>query len=363
MDERTAAALCYTSGTTGHPKGGLYSHRALSLNALAGTTPSVLSLSAQDSVLPIVPMFHINGWCLPYAAPIAGSALVLPGAKLDGAGIYEMLESEGATRTAGVPTVLVALLQHVEAHGLEFSTLKRICAGGSLVPAALISKYAEYGVEIMQGWGMTETSGVATMTNLTPEEHALSEADRSAITAKQGRSLFGVEIKVVDEHGRTLPRDGRSQGELLVRGQWIISGYYKNETSPLLDGWLRTGDVATIDPNGVLQLRDRIKDLIKTGGEWISSIDVENLACNHPAVAQAAVIGVRHPKWQERPLLFVVRRQGHALERQQILDYLSAQLARICVPDEVIFVDSLPLGGTGKVQKTQLREKYGDVFK
>jgi fatty-acyl-CoA synthase len=210
---------------------------------------------------------------------------------------------------------------------------------------------------------MTETAGVATMTSVTADEAALSEAERSALTAKQGRTLFGVEIKVVDEQGRTLPRDGTSQGELLIRGQWIVSGYYKSETSPVVDGWLHTGDVATIDADGVLQIRDRIKDLIKTGGEWISSIDVENLACKHPGVAQAAVIGVRHPKWQERPLLFVVRRPGHDLGRQQILDHLAAQLARICVPEEVIFLESLPVGGTGKVQKATLRAEYGDVFK
>jgi fatty-acyl-CoA synthase len=363
LDERTAAALCYTSGTTGNPKGALYTHRALILNALAVITPGMLSLSAEDCVLPIVPMFHINAWCIPYAAPIAGAALVLPGPRLDGASLYDMLESERATRTAGVPTVLLGLLQHLESNGLELSTLRRICSGGSLVPASLIAKYAERGVDLLQGWGMTETAGVATMTSVTADEAALPEAERCALTAKQGRTLFGVEIKVVDEQGRTLPRDGTSQGELLIRGQWIVSGYYKSETSPVVDGWLHTGDVATIDADGVLQIRDRIKDLIKTGGEWISSIDVENLACNHPGVAQAAVIGVRHPKWQERPLLFVVRRPGHDLGRQQILDHLAAQLARICVPEEVIFLESLPVGGTGKVQKATLRAEYGDVFK
>ncbi|HEX3845806.1 MAG TPA: long-chain-fatty-acid--CoA ligase [Steroidobacteraceae bacterium] len=362
LDERTAAALCYTSGTTGHPKGALYTHRALILNALTVTTPGILSLAAEDSVLPIVPMFHINAWCIPYAAPIAGSALVLPGPRLDGAALYEMMESERVTRSAGVPTVLLGLLQHVESHELELSTLRRICSGGSLVPASLIAKYAERGIELLQGWGMTETSGVATMTCLTADEAGGPQAERCGLTAKQGRTPFGVEIKVVDEDGRTLPRDGTSQGELMIRGQWIVSGYYKSETSPIVDGWLRTGDVATIDANGILQIRDRIKDLIKTGGEWISSIDVENVACNHPSVAQAAVIGVRHPKWQERPLLFVVRRPGHELARQQILDHLGAQLARICVPEEVIFLEALPVGGTGKVQKAALRAEYGDVF-
>jgi acyl-CoA synthetase (AMP-forming)/AMP-acid ligase II len=363
FDERTGAVLCYTSGTTGNPKGALYSHRSMVLNALTICMPGVLGLSPEETVLPIVPMFHINGWCIPYAALIAGAKLVLPGPRPDCAALYGMIEAEKVTVSAGVPTVWLGLLQHLEQHGLRFSTLRRVIGGGSAIPHSLIAALSEhYGVEVRQGWGMTETVAVATLSCLNSEQLKLPSADRHSIVAKQGKSVFGVELKVVDAQGAELPRDGTSQGELMVRGQWIVSRYYKSDSSPLVAGWFPTGDIATIDADGVMQIRDRLKDLIKTGGEWISSIDLENAAIGHPAVAAAAVIGVKHPKWQERPLLFIVRKPGHTLEQAEILEFVSKQVARLCVPDEVIFLDSLPVGGTGKIQKAVLRQQYADIF-
>jgi 3-(methylthio)propionyl---CoA ligase len=363
FDEHAGAVLCYTSGTTGNPKGALYSHRSMVLNAITICMPGLLGLYPGETVLPIVPMFHINGWCIPYAALIAGAKLVLPGARPDCAALYRMMEAEKVTVSAGVPTVWLGLLQHLEQNDLRFSTLRRVIGGGSAIPRALIAALSDrFGIEVRQGWGMTETVAVATLSCLDSEQSKLPPVERHSIIAKQGKSVFGVELKVVDAQGAELPRDGKSQGELMVRGQWIVSRYFKSEASPLVEGWFPTGDIATIDAHGVMQIRDRTKDLVKTGGEWISSIDLENAALGHPAVAAAAVIGVRHPKWQERPLLFIVRKQGHALERDEILDFLSQQVARLCVPDEVIFVDSLPVGGTGKVQKTVLRERYGNVF-
>ena len=363
FDERTAAALCYTSGTTGNPRGALYSHRSIILNALSCCLPGVFSLCSRDAILGVVPMFHVNGWCIPYAAPIAGAKLVLPGQRLDGAGLYELIESEGVTVSAGVPTIWLSLMRHIEENGLRFSTFKRVLAGGSAMPIALIAKYTEeYGIDVRHGWGMTETVGVATMGALDGQQCAWSAARRHALIARQGKSLFGVETKVIDEYGAELPRDGRSQGELLVRGQWIIEQYYKGESSPLVDGWFATGDIATIDPQGTVQIRDRAKDLIKSGGEWISSIDLENAAIGHAAVAMAAVIGVKHPRWEERPLLFIVRKPKHTLEREEILAYLAQQVVKWWLPEEVIFLESLPVGGTGKVQKTLLRERYGRLF-
>ena len=308
-------------------------------------------------------MFHINAWCLPYAAPVAGAKLVLPGPKLDGASLYELIESERVTVSAGVPTIWQGLIAHLDAHGLRFSTMVRTGTGGSAMPLALIAKFAdEYGVEVRHGWGMTETTAVATMGALTGAEASLGAAERHAIVSKQGRSVFGIEIKVVDANGATVPRDGTTQGELMVRGQWILERYFKAEGSPLIDGWFPTGDIATIAADGVMQIRDRTKDVIKTGGEWISSIDLENAAVAHPAVAMAAVIGVKHPKWDERPLLFVVKKPGQALEKAEILDFLAQRVSKWWVPDDVMFLDALPVGGTGKVQKNELRSKYGGTF-
>ena len=351
FDERTGAALCYTSGTTGNPKGALYSHRAIVLNAMSGCLPGILSLSPRDTVLPVVPMFHINAWCIPYAAPIGGSRLVLPGPRLDGASLYELMETERVTVSACVPTIWLGLMQHVEQHGLRFSSMRRTAVGGSAMPASLIAKFADdYGVEVRHGWGMTETTAATTMSCLTPRDLELSPQQQHATIARQGKSVFGAEIKIVDEAGITLPRDGVSQGELMVRGQWIVTGYYKGDRSPLVDGWFPTGDIATIDAHGVMQIRDRAKDVIKTGGEWISSIDLESAAMGHPAVAMAAVIGVKHPKWDERPLLFIVRKPGKAVEREEILAFLTERVAKWWVPDDVVFLDALPVGGTGKVR-------------
>jgi acyl-CoA synthetase (AMP-forming)/AMP-acid ligase II len=361
FDERTAAALCYTSGTTGNPKGALYSNRSIVLNALSACLPGLISLSPKDVILPAVPMFHVNGWCVPYAAPIGGAKLVLPGHLLDPASFYELLEGEQVTVTAGVPTIWIALMRHIEQGKLKLSSLKRILVGGSAMPETLIAKFdQEYGIEVRQAWGMTETVAIATMSCLNCSQAAMPAAARHSVMAKQGKSVFGVEIKVVDEHGRALPRDGRSQGQLMVRGQWTLSGYYKAEDSVLIDGWLPTGDIATIDAQGTMQIRDRAKDLIKTGGEWISSIDLESVAMAHPAVAMAAVVGVKHPRWEERPLLFIVRKSDQPLEADEILAFLATRVVKWWIPDAVIFLDSLPVGGTGKVQKATLREQFGN---
>ena len=363
FDERTASALCYTSGTTGNPKGALYSHRSIVLNAMAICAPDVMNLSARSVMLPVVPMFHINAWCIPYAALITGTKLVLPGPRLDGPALYELIEAERVTISAGVPTIWQGLVVHMEQHGLRFSTLRHVGTGGSAMPLALIAKFQDvYGVDVRHGWGMTETTAVATLGALTGAQADWTPAERHALIAKQGKSVFGVEIKVVDADGATLPRDGVSQGELMVRGQWVVCGYHKGEASPLVDGWFPTGDIATIAPDGVMQIRDRTKDVIKTGGEWISSIDLENVAIAHPAVAMAAVIGVKHPKWDERPLLFVVPRPGQALGKEEILAFVAERVPKWWVPDDVVFLDTLPVGGTGKVQKAELRRRYGGTF-
>jgi acyl-CoA synthetase (AMP-forming)/AMP-acid ligase II len=363
FDENTGAALCYTSGTTGNPKGVLYSHRAIVLNSISGCLPGIVSLSQEDSVLPVVPMFHINAWCIPYAAPLIGARLVLPGPGLDGASLYELMESERVTVSAGVPTIWMALMQYVEKNKLQFTTMRRTVVGGSAMPLSLISKFADdYNVEVRHGWGMTETTAVATISVLNTKDRLLPLAKQHAIIAKQGKSVYGTEIKIVNEAGATLPRDGQSQGELYVRGQWVISSYYKSDKSALIDGWFPTGDIATIDAHGTMQIRDRTKDVIKSGGEWISSIDMENAALAHPSVALAGVIGVKHPKWEERPLLLIVLKAGATLTRDEILAFLSERVAKWWLPDEVIFVDTLPVGGTGKVQKNELREKYSDVY-
>ncbi len=359
FDERTAAALCYTSGTTGNPKGALYSNRSIVLNALSACLPGLISLSPRDTILPAVPMFHVNGWCVPYAAPIGGAKLVLPGHRMDTPSFYDLLESEQVTVTAGVPTIWIALMRHVEQGRLPLSSLKRILVGGSAMPESLIAKFDhEFGIEVRQAWGMTETVAIATMSCLNSRQADMPAAERHSLMAKQGKSVFGVEVKVVDDSGCTIPRDGESQGQVMVRGQWTVSGYYKSEDPVLIDGWLPTGDIATIDAQGTLQIRDRAKDLIKTGGEWISSIDLEGVAMGHPAVAMAAVVGVRHPKWEERPLLFIVRKSDQALEADEILAFLAKRVVKWWIPDAVVFLDTLPVGGTGKVQKAALREKY-----
>ena len=363
LDENSGAALCYTSGTTGNPKGVMYSHRAIALSALSACLPNVLNISSQETVLPVVPMFHINAWCLPYACLIAGAKLVLPGPKLDGASLYELMESEKVTLSAGVPTIWMGLIDHLEKNQLAFTTMRRTGVGGSAMPKALIAKFNDvYKVDVRHGWGMTETTAVATISNLTADEMLLPDAVRHDMVAKQGKSVFGIELKIVDQEGNSLPRDGQSQGELMVRGQWIVEKYHKADTHALVNGWFPTGDIATISADGVMQIRDRTKDVIKSGGEWISSIELENAAAAHPQVAMAAVIGIKHPKWDERPLLLIVRKQSDFTDKQELLAFLEQRVAKWWIPDEVVFVDSLPVGGTGKVQKNELRLKYGGLF-
>ncbi|WP_028605337.1 long-chain-fatty-acid--CoA ligase [Ottowia thiooxydans] len=363
FDERTGAALCYTSGTTGNPKGVLYSHRAIVLNATTSGLPDVLGLSTREAILPVVPMFHINAWCIPYSAMLAGTKLVLPGPRLDGASLHELMESERVTISAGVPTIWMGLLQHVEQAGLRFTTMRRTCVGGSAMPRALIEKFNDvYGVEVRHGWGMTETTAIATLSNLSASDWELPAEQRHAIVARQGKVTSGIEIKVVDESGATLPRDGTSQGELMVRGHWIVERYYKAEETALVNGWFPTGDIATIDADGTMTIRDRTKDVIKSGGEWISSIDLENAVVAHPGVAMAAVIGIKHPKWDERPLLLVVRKPGQDFGKNEVLEFLSDRVAKWWMPEDVVFLETLPVGGTGKVQKNELRKQYGGLF-
>ncbi|TXH04130.1 MAG: fatty-acid--CoA ligase [Nevskiaceae bacterium] len=359
FDEKTAACLCYTSGTTGNPKGVLYSHRSTILHAYATVMPDVMSLSSRDVVLPVVPMFHVNAWGTPYSCPLVGAKLVFPGAGLDGASLYELFESEGVTFSAGVPTVWLGLLQHLQKNGLKFTKPWRSTVGGSACPPALMKAFEqEFGVKLHHGWGMTEMSPLGTYNTLKNKHLALSPEEQFAVRIKAGRVIYGVDLKIVDAEGQELPRDGKAFGDLLVRGPWIVDHYYKVEGSPLLDGWFPTGDVATLDADGYIQITDRSKDVIKSGGEWISSIDLENIAVGHPAVAEAAVIGVYHPKWDERPLLIVVRKPGQDVSRAEILKFYEGKIAKWWMPDDVAFVDQLPHTATGKLLKTRLREDF-----
>jgi fatty-acyl-CoA synthase len=360
FDENTASSLCYTSGTTGNPKGVLYSHRSTVLHAYGACLPDALALSARDAVLPVVPMFHVNAWGLPYSAPLVGAKLVFPGAQLDGASLHELFEHEGVTCSAGVPTIWLGLLAHVKAKGLRFSTLDRTVIGGSACPPAMIRTFEdEYGVRVLHAWGMTEMSPLGTVNTFKAAQLSLPAEERHAIQNKQGRPIFGVDMKIVDDAGDELPRDGKAFGNLLVRGPWICREYFKGEGgNPLRDGWFPTGDVATLDGDGVMQITDRSKDVIKSGGEWISSIDLENAAMAHPAVAEAAVVGVPHPKWDERPLLVVVRKPGAAVSREEMLKFFEGRVAKWWIPDDVVFVEQLPHTATGKLLKTKLREDF-----
>jgi acyl-CoA synthetase (AMP-forming)/AMP-acid ligase II len=367
FDENSASALCYTSGTTGNPKGVLYSHRSTVLHAYAACMPDALDFSARDTILPVVPMFHVNAWGLPYIACMVGAKLVFPGPWLDGKSLHELFESEGVTMSAGVPTVWQGLLAHVETHGLKFSTMRRTVIGGSACPPAMMRAFQErYDVQVLHAWGMTEISPLGTACVLKRKQLALDAEARMVVQAKQGRAVFGVDMKILGEDGAELPHDGRSPGELLVRGPWVIQNYFKGEGGdPLLRdaqgrGWFPTGDVATIDADGFMQITDRSKDVIKSGGEWIGSIDLENIAMAHPAVAAAACIAAHHPKWDERPLLIVVRKPGAELSREALIGFYEGRIARWWTPDDVVFVDALPLGATGKVQKNKLREQFRD---
>ena len=360
FDENTASTLCYTSGTTGNPKGALYSHRSTVLHAFAGALPDSLNMSARDSVLPVVPMFHVNAWGLPYVGAMTGAKMVFPGAALDGKSVYELIEAEGVTMAAGVPTVWLGLLGHLAQNKLRFSTLNRTVIGGSACPPTMIKTFdADYGVTVLHAWGMTEMSPLGTVCNLKLKQQNLPTDQRLAVLAKQGRAVFGVDMKIVDPDGKTLPWDGHTTGDLLVRGPWVVSSYFKGEGGdPLVDGWFPTGDVAAIDADGFLQITDRSKDVIKSGGEWISSIDIENIAVAHPAVAMAACIAIAHPKWDERPRRVVMKKPGADVTREALLAFYEGKVAKWQVPDDVAFVDAIPLGATGKMQKMKLREQF-----
>ncbi|NYE60228.1 fatty-acyl-CoA synthase [Duganella sp. 1224] len=362
FDENAAATLCYTSGTTGNPKGALYSHRSTVLHAYASALPNVLNVSSRDAVMPVVPMFHVNAWGLPYSVPLSGAKMVFPGPALDGKSVYELMERERVTFSAGVPTVWLGLINYCQQHQLKFSTFRRTVIGGSACPPAMMNTLIDdFGVEVIHGWGMTEMSPLGTTGGLLSRHMALPKDEQRKILQKQGHAIYGVDMKIVDELGEELPWDGVSAGHLLVKGPWIIASYFKHEGGDVLeDGWFPTGDVATVDADGFMQITDRAKDVIKSGGEWIGTIDLENIAMAHPAVMQAACIGVPHPKWDERPLLVVVRRPGHELSREQLLAHFDGKVAKWWLPDDVVFADALPVGGTGKIQKNKLRERYRD---
>jgi fatty-acyl-CoA synthase len=363
FDENTAAGLCYTSGTTGEPKGVLYSHRSNTLHALSCALPDVFGLAATDRVMPVVPMFHANGWSLPFSAPMTGAALVMPGPKLDGPSVHSLLEEGRVTFTAAVPTVWLGLLQYLESSGAPITTLKRVAIGGSACPPALIEAFAERGVRVVHAWGMTETSPVGTTCSTKPERAALPEAEQRAMQRKQGYPAFMVDMRIVGDDGAEKPWDGAAFGNLQVRGPTVTRGYFKAGRDALTpDGWFETGDVATIDGDGYMEITDRTKDVIKSGGEWISSIELENLAVGHPDVAEAAVVAARHPKWDERPLLIVVPKPGRTVEKQSVLDHIAPHIAKWWMPDDVVVVDEIPHTATGKILKTKLREQFAGHF-
>ena len=360
FDENAAATLCYTSGTTGNPKGALYSHRSTVLHAYASAMPSGLNVRASDTVLPVVPMFHVNAWGLPYSVPLSGARMVFPGAALDGKSLYELFEAEKVTFSAGVPTVWLGLLNHVLQNKLTFSTFRRTVIGGAACPPAMMDTLIDqFGVEVIHAWGMTEMSPLGTTGGLQAKHLDLPKDQQRKILQKQGHAIYGVDMKIVDDESKELPWDGSSYGHLMVKGPWIIASYYKDEGGEVLqDGWFPTGDVATIDADGYMQITDRSKDVIKSGGEWIGTIDLENLAMAHPAVLQAACIGLFHPKWDERPVLVVVQRPGMTVTRAELLQFFDGKIAKWWTPDDVLFVDALPMGATGKIQKNKLREQF-----
>jgi fatty-acyl-CoA synthase len=362
FEENTAAGMCYTSGTTGNPKGVLYSHRSNVFHSLMAAQPDAMGVSSRDVIMPVVPMFHANCWGLALTSPMVGAAMVMPGAKLDGASIYELLDRERVTFTAAVPTVWLMLLQYLEEHNLKLPHLRKVVIGGSACPRAMIQKFQDvYDVEVCHAWGMTEMSPLGTLGSIKPAYADLTGEAKLDIQVKQGHAPFGVDMKIVDDEGRDLPHDGKTFGRLKVRGPSVARAYFK-EPASIVDGegFFDTGDVATLDPHGYMQITDRSKDVIKSGGEWISSIDLENLAVGHPKVAEAAVIGVRHPKWGERPLLIVVLKDGQSATKGEMLAYLDGKVAKWWMPDDVAFVEGIPHTATGKIQKTALRDRFKD---
>jgi fatty-acyl-CoA synthase len=362
LDENAAAGMCYTSGTTGNPKGVLYSHRSNVLHSMMAAQPDAMGVSSRDVILPVVPMFHANCWGLALTSPMVGAAMVMPGAKLDGASIYELLDRERISFTAAVPTVWLMLLQYLEENALKLPYLRKVVIGGSACPRAMIQKFQDvYDVEVCHAWGMTEMSPLGTLGSIKPDYAGLTGDARLDVQVKQGHAPFGVDMKIADDAGRELPRDGKTFGRLKVRGPSVARAYFKEGGSVVdNDGFFDTGDVATLDRYGYMQITDRSKDVIKSGGEWISSIDLENLAVGHPKVAEAAVIGVRHPKWGERPLLVVVLKEGQSAGKAELLAFLDGKVAKWWMPDDVAFVTEIPHTATGKIQKTALRQSFKD---
>ena len=366
LAEDTAATICYTSGTTGNPKGAVYSHRSIVLHSYAAAMPDAMNCSTRDVILPIVPMFHVNAWGIPYTAAMVGCKLVMPGPFLDGASLFELFENEKVTFSAGVPTVWLGLLNSLKQNDRHFTTFKRTVIGGSACPPAMMKALQEeYGIEVIHAWGMTELSPLGTLSKLQAKHDGLGADAKRHLLESQGRVIYGIDMAIIDDEGRALPWDGQAAGNLVVRGPWVISRYFRHDDSPLVSvdgepGWFPTGDVASIDADGFMRITDRSKDVIKSGGEWISSIELENIAVAHPSVHEAAVIACRHPKWDERPLLVVVPRPGATVTREEMLAFFEGKIAKWQIPDDVAIVAELPHTATGKLQKLKLREQFRD---